>query len=104
MVVAVGVTVAVPPLSGRVTVVESTLFVITTWEALLAVTVSTLDCDEVIELRLAEMVTAGPAGGVTVTVPGEPLGPPQPINQPATQKNRIDRKTLSALQEETMLI
>jgi hypothetical protein len=98
VVVVVGVTVAVPPVSGRVIVAELTLFVITTWEALLAVTVSTTDCAVVIELRLAEMVTTGAAVAGTVTVPWELPWPPQPVNQPAAKKQRIAMKTLSALQ------
>ena len=63
-----------PPVPGSVNVALSRLSLITTCDALVAVTVNVTDCPLLIEAGLAEMVTVGTVvdGGGT----GEPVGPP----------------------------
>jgi hypothetical protein len=69
MVVAVGLTVCVPPLAGSEYLVESKLSVMTTAVAFVAVTVSVLICPALIDVGFAPIVTVGPpTTAVTVTV------------------------------------
>src|SRR6266481_1850579 len=80
--VAVGLTVCVPPLPGNVKVLLSKLSVIVTLLEFLAVTERLLDCPAVIAAGLAAMVTVGAA--VVVTVGGadpvvDDATPPHPL-------------------------
>ena len=65
---AAGLTDCVPPLAGRGYFVESMLSVMTTVVALVAVTVSVLDCPAVIDVGFAVIETVGPPTPDTVTV------------------------------------
>ena len=66
---AVGLTDCVPPFAGREYLLESTLSVMTTVVAFVAVTVSVLDCPAVIDAGFALIETVGPPTTAdTVTV------------------------------------
>jgi len=68
MVVAVGLTLSVPPVADKGKLFESRLSVITTLVEFVATTVSVLDCPATMEAGFALIVTVGAAKGVTVTV------------------------------------
>jgi hypothetical protein len=68
MVVAVGPTLWVPPVTGREKLLESRLSVMTTLFEFVATTVSVLDCPATTEVGFALIVIVGFPTGVTVTV------------------------------------
>jgi hypothetical protein len=68
MVVAVGLTLSVPPVADKGELFESRLSITTTLVEFVANTVSVLDCPATIELGFALIVTVGAPKVITVTV------------------------------------
>ena len=99
VVVVLGVTACAPPLPGNVNVVGSTLSVITTCVALLAVTVSIAEVPVVTEFGLAVILTVGAevaGGGVAFTMPVQEVSVATPANEMqlsvAAQRRREARR------------